>query len=364
MSLKYEMALTLIQGVGDVNGRKLVSYCGSAEAVFREKKSRLLKIPGIGEGTATAILNGQPFDRVERELQFMEKFGIRGIFFTDTAYPARLKNCSDAPLLLYYKGNAPLDLPCCLSIVGTRRATEYGREFIDKLMAALAPYPVLIISGLAFGIDTAAHRQACDHGLANIAVLGHGLDRIYPFQNRALAQRILGNGGLLTEFPSQTNPDRENFPRRNRIIAGLSDATLVVETGIRGGSIITADIANSYNRDVFALPGRVTDSLSEGCNWLIKTNRAALVDSPEELIESLGWETGENTQKPLQSKLFVQLSPDEELIVAVLKQNGQTSIDLICIESKLPATKTAAALLNLEFQGVVKCLPGKVYKLV
>jgi len=364
MSLKYEIALTLIPGVGDVNGRKLVSYCGSAEGVFREKKSRLMKIPGIGEATAGAILNGQPFDRVERELLFMEKYGIRAIFYMDKEYPVRLKNCADAPFLFYYKGTSPLDLPYCLSIVGTRRATEYGKAFIEKLMAAFASYPVLIISGLAFGIDTAAHRLACDYGLATIAVLGHGLDRIYPFQNRSLAQRILGNGGLLTEFPSQTNPDRENFPRRNRIIAGMSDATLVIETGIRGGSIITADIANSYNRDVFALPGRVTDTLSEGCNWLIKTNRAALVDSPEELIQSLGWETGEKSHKPVQSRLFVQLSPDEELLVEVLRANGQMAIDSICNDSRLPATKTAAALLNLEFQGIVKCLPGKVYKLV
>ncbi|NMD16070.1 MAG: DNA-protecting protein DprA, partial [Bacteroidales bacterium] len=271
MSLLYEIALTLIPGVGDINGKKLVNYCGSAEAVFKEKKSALMRIPGIGEYTANAILNTKPFDRAQQEIEFIKKYKVNVFYYKDKNYPLRLRNCEDAPILIYYKGTESLNPPLSLSIVGTRRATDYGKWYIDKLMEALSSYSVVIISGLAFGIDTAAHRSALEHGLPTIAILGHGLDRIYPSQNRQLAKKILDHGGLLTDFPSQTKPDRENFPKRNRIIAGLCDALLVIETGIKGGSLITADIANSYNRDVFALPGRFGDQMSEGCNWLIRT---------------------------------------------------------------------------------------------
>lgn len=363
MDFIYEIALTLVPGVGDVLARRLITHCGSAEAVFKEKKHRLLLIQGVGEYVAGNILKNSYLERAAREIEFATKYRIQILYYQNADYPARLRHCADAPIILYYKGNTSLNPRYCLSIVGTRRATDYGREYIRQLMEYLRDYEVLIVSGLAFGIDTAAHKAALDIGRPTVAVLGHGLDRIYPSQNRTLAKRMLENGGLLSDFPSGTGPDRENFPKRNRIIAGLADATLVIETGMRGGSLITADIANSYNRDVFALPGRVGDPLSEGCNWLIRTNRAALLDTPENLVQDLGWASPENKPGQTQKKLFVELNPEESRIVEILQHLGQASIDRICIDSQLPATRVAAALLNLELNGLLRCLPGKIYKL-
>ncbi len=365
MSLVYQIALTLLPGVGDITAKKLVSYCGSVEAVFTEKYHRLLKIPGIGELTAKSIASQNVFTRAEEEIAFIEKYKIQPLFYLEPEYPRRLKNCTDSPIMLYYKGNTNLNTAHILSIVGTRRATNYGKDFTEQLIKALASYNVLILSGLAFGVDTCAHRAALDNGLPTVGVLGHGLDRIYPVQNRNLAGRMVENGGLLTDFPSQTNPDRENFPKRNRIIAGGADATLVIETGLRGGSLITADIANSYNKDVFALPGRADDEHSKGCNWLIKTNRAALCDSAEELINLMGWNIEPKGSKgKKQRELFIQLTPEEELIVETLKATGDMPVDLLSEATSLPASKLAVAVLNLEFEGILKCMPGKVYKLL
>jgi DNA processing protein len=365
MSLLYQIALTLLPGVGDITGKKLVSYCGGVEAVFTEKYHRLLKIPGIGELTAKAIANQNVFSRAEEEAVFIEKYRITPLFYLDTDYPRRLKNCIDSPMMLYYKGNTNLNNTRAISIVGTRKATNYGKDFTERLIRELIPYNVLIVSGLAFGIDTCAHKAALECGLATIGVLGHGLDRIYPVQNRSLAGKMVEHGGLLTDFPSQTNPDRENFPKRNRIIAGASDATIVIETGLRGGSLITADIANSYNRDVYALPGRSGDEHSIGCNWLVKTNRAALCDTPEDIISNLGWELNEKpTSGKKQRELFIELTEDEEKIVSVLKANGDVAVDQMSEATSLPASKLAAALLNLEFEGLLKCMPGKVYRLI
>jgi DNA processing protein len=363
MEMLYEIALTLVPGVGDVLARRLISHCGSAEAVFKEKKHYLMLIQGIGEFVASNIKQNNYLERAAKEIEFTQKYKIQILYYQHTDYPSRLRHCTDAPVVLYYKGSASLNPRYCLSIVGTRRATDYGRDYIARLMDFLKNYEVLIVSGLAFGIDTAAHRSALDAGLSTVAVLGHGLDRIYPSQNRTLAKRMLDHGGLLSDFPSGTNPDRENFPKRNRIIAGMADATLVIETGMRGGSLITADIANSYNRDVFALPGRFGDTLSEGCNWLIRTNRAALLDSPENLVEELGWAAPDHQTSPTQKKLFIDLSPDETRVVEILQALGTASIDRICIDSQLPATRVAAALLNLELNGLLRCMPGKIYKL-
>lgn len=363
MELLYEIALTLVPGVGDVLARRLISHCGSAEAVFREKKHHLMQIQGIGDFVANNILRNNYIERAAQEIEFAERYKIRILYYQQADYPSRLRHCTDAPIIIYYKGNASLNPRYCLSIVGTRRATDYGKDYIARLMDYLRNYEVLIVSGLAFGIDTAAHKSALDCGLPTVAVLGHGLDRIYPSQNRPLAKRMLENGGLLSDFPSGTGPDRENFPKRNRIIAGLADATLVIETGLRGGSLITADIANSYNRDVFALPGRFGDPMSEGCNWLIRTNRAALLDSPEVLVKEMGWAEPDQKNAPAQKKLFIDLSPDETRVVEILQTLGTASIDRICIDSQLPATRVAAALLNLELNGLLRCMPGKIYKL-
>jgi len=362
--LLYQIALTLIPGIGDITAKKLIAYCGSAEAVFKEKKKNFEKIPGIGETLAGAIANQNVLKHAEDELKFIEKYKIKTFYFLDANYPARLKQCVDSPVMLYFKGDANMNVEKVIAIVGTRSASDYGKGFTNQLIVDLTEQQVLVVSGLAYGIDTAAHKAALKNNLPTIAVLAHGLDRIYPPLNKTLAEQMVKNGGLLTDFISQTNPDRENFPKRNRIIAGMSDAVVVVEAGRKGGALITADIANSYNRDVFAVPGRLGDTYSEGCNNLIKTNRAALIQSADDIKYIMGWEKQTASEKLRQRELFIQLTPDEELIINILKENGVTGIDTICSESRLSPSKVASVLLNLEFEQIVKCLPGKIYNLV
>jgi len=363
-NLIYRIALTLLPGIGHVSARKLVSHIGSPEELFREKKSALMKIPGIGENIAGVFSNtAEYFKRAEEELAFIEDNNIRTYFFTDDDYPFRLSQCSDSPILLYTSGNADLNSTHIVSIVGTRKATDYGREMCRTIIEGLTEMNVMIVSGLAYGIDTSAHKFALDYGLPTVGVLAHGLDRIYPSVNSQMSQRMLLNGGLVTEFMSNTEPDRENFPMRNRIIAGLADATIVIEAGNKGGALITADIANSYNRDVFAVPGRVSDTYSEGCNNLIKTNRAALIQKADDISYIMGWDKQKKRKEPAQQKLFLQLDPDEESIVNLLEKNGECSIDKLCIESGLSTGRIATGLLNLECEGLVKSLPGKIYKL-
>jgi DNA processing protein len=362
--LLYQIALTLIPGVGDINAKRLVAYCGGVEAVFTERKKALLKIPGLGEATVNSLVSHNAFPRAEQEIEFIEKYGIQHFFFLDQGYPIRLKQCVDSPLMLYYKGNTDINQQRIVSIVGTRRATNYGKQMCHELIEGLASSGVLITSGLAYGIDTSAHKAALDLGLSTVAVLGHGLDRIYPQLNKPLAGRMVHQGGLLTEFLSESNPDRENFPKRNRIIAGIADATIVIEAGVKGGALITADIANSYNRDVFAVPGRVGDEFSAGCNNLIRTNRAALVQSASDVKYIMNWDISTNSPAPAQRELFITLTPDEEKLLAILKQLGACGIDTLCEETQLMPTKVASALLNLEFEGILKCLPGKVFRLL
>lgn len=362
--LIYKIALTLIPGVGSVNGKSLVAYCGGVKAVFMEKKRALLKIPGIGEQTVNALANHNVFERAEEELRFIEKNKIIPLFYLDKEYPIRLKQCHDSPLLLYYKGTADLNAPKVVAMVGTRKATEYGRDMCRKIVEGLLEHNVLIVSGLAYGIDTWSHKAALDYKLETIGVLGHGLDRIYPFANRSLAEKMAESGGLLCEYMSNTTPDRENFPMRNRIIAGMSDATIVVEAGSTGGALITAEIANSYNRDVFAVPGRLGDPHSEGCNKLIKINKAALIQSAKDISYLLNWDDLNVKKNTVQRQLFLTLTPDEELIVNVLKEKGDLDIDTLLIESKILPAKAASILLNMEFEGVLRCLPGKVYRLI
>jgi len=362
--LIYKLALTLIPGVGSVNGKSLVAYCGGVKAVFMEKKRALLKIPGIGEQTVNAIVNHNVFERAEVELAFIEKNNIASLFYLDNEYPVRLKQCHDSPLMLYFKGTADLNVPKIVALVGTRKATEYGRDICRRIIEGLVEHNVLVVSGLAYGIDTWSHKAALDNNLETVGVLGHGLDRIYPFANRSLAEKMVESGGLLCEYMSNTMPDRENFPMRNRIIAGISDAVVVVEAGATGGALITAEIANSYNRDVFAVPGRLGDPHSEGCNKLIKINKAALIQSAKDISYLLNWDDSKVPKKNIQRQLFVNLTADEELIINVLKEKGDLDIDTLLIESKILPAKAAAILLNLEFEGVLRCLPGKVYRLL
>ncbi len=361
--LIYKIALTLIPNVGSVNGKNLVAYCGGVDAVFTEKKKFLMKIPGIGEATVNSIVNHNVFERAEEEVNFIQKYNIKTLFYLDSGYPSRLKQCTDSPLMLYYKGNADLNNDRIVSIVGTRNATEYGRDMCRRIVEGLSDSNALIISGLAYGIDTWSHKAALDFNLPTIAALGHGLDRIYPYANRSLAEKMLVNGGLITEFMSQTKPDRENFPMRNRIIAGMSDAVIVVEAGAKGGALITADLANSYNRDVFAIPGRISDTFSVGCNNLIKTNRAALIQSADDIRYILNWDSHKNLTKVVQRRLFVELPPEEQSVIDLLRNEGDLDIDSVIGKTGMQPSKAASALLNLEFEGIIRCLPGKVYRL-
>lgn len=347
--------------------KKLVAYCGSAEEVFKQRKNALLKVPGIGMFSASAIVGQKVFQRAEEEILFIKKNDISPLFYLDEDYPNRLKHCHDSPVMLYYKGKKNLNAPKILSIVGTRQPTPYGKGICTNLVEELATlFPdILITSGLAYGIDVCAHKAAIDNNVGTVAILAHGLDRIYPPLHESIADKMLENGGWLTDFISGTKPDKENFPRRNRIIAGIADAVIVVESKKKGGSLITADIANSYSRDVFAFPGRVDDVCSAGCNYLIKINKAALASSAKDIIYIMGWQEKTKKEKntTIQKSLFLELSPEEMLVVEFLKKKGPVSIDDISFSLKLKMSTALTLLLNLEFSGVVKSLPGKVYEL-
>ena len=362
-SLKYKIALSLIPNIGDIRAKRLVAYCGSVDAVFEEKKSALEKITGIGSSVANDVLNHTIFDRAEEEILFIEKNNITPLFYLDKNYPKRLTHCEDSPILLYFKGNTNLNAKKTISIVGTRDATDYGKTICEKLIADLAIHHVTIVSGLAYGIDICAHRAALENNLPTICALAHGLDKMYPSVHKTTAEKMLENGGWLSDFTSKTIPDRENFPRRNRIVAGISDATIVIESKKGGGSLITANIANSYNRDVFAFPGKVNDVCSEGCNNLIKQNKAALIQSAADIVYILGWEESKISKNPIQKQLFVELKAEEEILVTILKENNSTTIDDLCFAANMPMSKVSALLLTLEFSGIVKSLHGKMYKL-
>lgn len=360
--LKYQIGLTLIPGIGDVVGKKLMAYCGGVKAIFSENRNALLKIPGIGNTIVNSILSQKILSKAEGEIKFIEKNNIQPLFYTDKDYPARLLNCEDGPLLLYYKGNANLNTQRVIGFVGTRKATNQGRVICEKFIEGLKTKDILLISGLAYGIDSYAHKAAIDNEIQTVGVLGHGLDRIYPAQNRKLADKMLVNGGLLTEFISHTIPDRENFPKRNRIVAGICDAIVIIESAKKGGALITAGIANSYNRDVFAVPGRINDEYSMGCNMLIKSNRAALAESAKDIAYIMGWDDLKVDVKK-QRSLFVELTNEQKLILSLIENIKEISIDKIAIESNMPASKVAAALLMLEFEGLIQSLPGKLYKI-
>jgi DNA processing protein len=360
--LLFQIGLTLIPLVGDVNGKRLLAYCGSPEAVFKEKRSSLEKIPGIGHVIINSIVNHSVFDRAEKEIEFIEKHEIIPLFFTNSGYPSRLLNCEDGPLMLYYKGTSNLNTNRVVAIVGTRRPTNYGKAKCEEFVDFLSNKNVLIVSGLAYGIDSNAHRRSVFKEVETVGVLGHGLDKLYPSQNRKLAEKMLERGGLLTEFKSGTNPDRENFPKRNRIVAGMCDAVIVIESGRKGGALITAEIANSYNRDVFAIPGRTDDEVSKGCNQLIKTNRAALAESGKDIAYIMGWDD-KPVAKKIQTQMFADLSEDEKVLIDIIREAKEIGIDQLALQSGLSASKIATALLSLEFEGIIKSLPGKQYSL-
>lgn len=364
--LKHEIALTLIPGVGSVIAKNLVSYCGSPEAVFRSKESALLKIPEVGKVVASQIINHTVFEAAEREVEVVRKRKIETVFYTEKTFPARLKNCLDSPVLLFYKGNIDFNPSKTLAIVGTRNATDYGKNFCDSFIADIKKHNVQIVSGLAYGIDICAHKAALKNDMSTVAILAHGLDRVYPAIHKSTSEKMYANGGVVSEFITGTNPDRENFPKRNRIVAGICDAVLVVEASIKGGALITADIAYSYNRDVFALPGRIQDEYSKGCNHYIKTNKAVMIESASDLEFQLGWDLPERApeKKTIQKELLIDLSDEEKILLTYLQENGKQYIDSIGINCDIPISKIPSTLLNLEFKGAVRSLPGKIYEAI
>lgn len=366
-NLIYKIALSLIPGIGSVTAKSLIAYTGSAEQVFREKENALRKIPGVGSILARNIIRSDVMQRADREVEFIRKSGVKALFYLDPEYPQRLLGCADAPVILYMKGDPFLNCTKAISIVGTRHATEYGRNIVEQFVSSLAEkgYKILVVSGLAYGIDIQAHKCALRAGLPTVAVMGHGLETVYPTLHTPVAREMTDTGGgLVSDFLSYSPIDRTNFLRRNRIIAGLSDATIVVESAKKGGALVTADIANSYNRDVFAFPGRVGEPWSEGCHFLIKSNRAALIESVADLEYVMNWSSVQSQPDAIQPLLFYDFNPDEKLIVDLLRTEGELAIDLICIKTALPMNKVSPTLLNLEFAGVVKGLPGKVFRAV
>jgi len=359
--LKYKIGISLIPGIGPVNAKKLISYTGSPEAVFKESKNNLCKIPDIGKSLPEKIADKSILEKAEKEVEFIKKFKIHAHFYLDPDYPERLRHCHDAPIMLFQKGENELNVAKVINIVGTRRATQRGRELCNRFISDLSErYPeILIVSGLAYGIDITAHKAALNNKLKTVAVLAHGLSTIYPSVHRNIAKNIVHQGSLITEFLSHELPEKPNFVKRNRIIAGLSDATIIVESGKKGGALITADLANSYNRDVFAFPGRVSDTWSKGCNRLILTNRAALIEDVSNFEYIMGWTSQEN--KSIQKELFVELENEEEKLVIILKEHDHLSLDKISLLADMPVSLTSSTLLSLEFKGMVKSLPGKVY---
>lgn len=361
--LLYQIALTCVPQIGDVHAKTLIQIYGDAYSVFNAPKKQLEKIEGIGSIRAASIKHFHDFKPCEDEILFIEKYKISPLFITDKNYPQRLLHCYDSPALLYYRGTVDLNETKIISIVGTRNNSVYGKQVCEQMMEDLKGQHILIISGLAFGIDTIAHKAAIKNSLQTVAVLAHGLDMIYPAQNKSLAKQMTTQGGLLTDFKSNSNPDKQNFPKRNRIVAGICDAVIVIESAVKGGSLITAEIANSYNKDVFAIPGRTTDNKSEGCNYLIKNNKAILITNAADLLDIMNWNIKEKKPVKKQRELFIELTADEKIITDILLEKETAAIDELFLKSGLSSSAVAQALLMLEMQGIIISLPGKMFQL-
>ncbi len=361
--LFYLLALLKVEGVGDIMAKKLLKHCGNAEAIFKSKSSQLASIDGVGSVLLKNLKNKIIFENANRELEFIRQNDINTLFYEEEDYPDRLKHCIDGPLLLFTTGNLDFKNRKIISIVGTRQITSYGTEFCKNLIADLAPLNPIIVSGFAYGVDIVAHQAAMEHDLQTIGVVAHGLNQIYPKTHTKYVAKMNKNGGFMTEFWSNSNPEKENFVRRNRIVAGIAEATIVIESAERGGSLITANIANDYNRDVFAVPGRTSDKYSQGCNNLIKTQRANLLTSAADLIYILNWDLEKET-KPVQKQLFVSLDDEEQKIYNYLQQNGKEILDSIALKCEFPIYKISSLLLNMELKGVIRPLPGKLFEAI
>jgi DNA processing protein len=362
-NLFHLMALLRVEGVGDIMAKKLLTHFGSAEAVLNAKIAQLAAIDGVGAALLKNLKDKSVFEKATQELQFIQNNNIDVLYFQDEKYPDRLKHCIDGPVLLFCSGNINLKNRKIISIVGTRQITSYGTEFCRKLIEDLAPLDPIIVSGFAYGVDIVAHQLAMDHNLQTIGVVAHGLNQIYPKPHKKYVAKMEQNGGFMTEFWSTSNPDKENFVRRNRIVAGMTEATIVIESADRGGSLITANMANDYNRDVFAVPGRVTDKYSQGCNNLIKTQKANVLTSAADLIYILNWDI-KNETKPVQKQLFVTLDDDEQKVYDYLLKTGKELMDIIALHCDFPIYRISGLLLNMELKGVIRPLPGKLFEAI
>lgn len=353
----WQIALTMVPHIGPTQAKILTEHFGSASAIFKAGKRELGQLEYIGDVRAAAIRKFRDFDAVETQLKFLEKYNVDSYFLTDNGYPKRLLECQDPPTVLYFKGNADLNAAKIISIIGTRGNTSYGRHITEKFVNDLAGHNVLILSGLAMGIDAIAHKAALNANLSTVGVLAHGLDTIYPAQHKNLAREMLAHGGLLTEFASDVAPDKYNFPKRNRIVAGMADATVVIETGVKGGSMITAELASGYNRDVFAFPGRITDPQSAGCLSLIRQNKAALITEASQLTEMMGWST--NVAQPAAPIL----TGEEQVVASICRKHEAVHIDDLCSFSGLSSGTISNTVLQMELKGLLLSLPGNRYAL-
>ncbi|MBC5840545.1 DNA-protecting protein DprA [Flavobacterium sp. F-380] len=361
--LFYLLALQRVEGVGDIMAKKLLTHCGSAEAVFKTKAQQLAAIDGVGANLLKNVKDQTVFDKANKELEFIKANAVKVAHFQSDDYPERLKHCIDGPVLLFSSGNIDLKDRKMISIVGTRQITSYGTEFCRKLIEDLAPLDPVIVSGFAYGVDIVAHQLAMEYKLQTIGVVAHGLNQIYPKPHKKYVAKMEENGGFMTEFWSASNPDKENFVRRNRIVAGMTEATIVIESADRGGSLITANLANDYNRDVFAVPGRVTDKYSQGCNNLIKTQKANVLTSAADLVYILNWDI-QKEAKPVQKQLFVTLDDDEQKVYDYLLKTGKELMDIIALRCDFPIYRISGLLLNMELKGVVRPLPGKLFEAI
>lgn len=358
------LRLQRIPKIGAINAKKLLEHCGDVSTLFNEKQSTLQKIDGIGSVMLEQFFDPIFLEEAEAELNYIQQNNISYVHYKSPAYPRYLKHCIDSPLLLFQKGNIDIQNRKLISIVGTRKITSYGQRFCNEFIEEIAPLNPVIVSGFAYGVDITAQRAAMDNGLQTIGCLAHGLNQIYPKAHDKYVPKLLENGGFYTEFWSTSKPDRENFLKRNRIIAGLSEATIVVESADKGGSLVTADLAHSYNREVFAVPGRVTDNFSLGCNNLIKNQKAQMLTSAAELIYLLRWQLEKQEEKVIQKQLFVSMDETEKSIYNYLQLNGKQLLDIVALECNLPIFKASSTLLNMEMKGLIRPLPGKLFEVV
>lgn len=362
--LYHLLALLKIDGVGDIIAKKLLNHCGSAESIFKAKPSFLQSIDGIGSVLIKNLKDKTVFEKAAAEINFIKKNNINTVYFQSENYPEKLKHCIDSPVLLFSTGNINWDTHKVISIVGTRQITPYGIDFCKNFIENIAPFNPIIVSGFAYGVDIYAHQVAMENGLQTIGVLAHGHNQIYPKSHKKYVAKMEQNGGFITEFWSSSNPDKENFVKRNRIVAGISEATIVVESAEKGGSLITATLANEYNRDVFAVPGRCSDKYSQGCNDLIKTQRAHLLTNAADLVYMLNWQMESNNTKSIQKQLFVSLTAEEQKIYDFLQKNGKQLLDRVAIECDFPIFKVSSILLNMELKGIIRPLPGKLFEAI